>query len=156
MNVRWTTVIPSVAFACGISMTVGAAAQQPQRDKPKVDLVTVVGCATRGADNIWMLISATEPKVIRAGATSRKEIEDVRAQALGKNRFRLIGTADFGSPEDLLKDPVRSQFTVRGSENATGQLQNGHKLMVKGLLINASDDRRINLTSVQTLADTCK
>ncbi len=150
---RWTAVLTSAVLVCGLT---ASARGQQAKDKPKVDLVTVVGCATRGADRTWTLTNATEPKVIKAAATTTKEIEDARALALGKNRFRLIGTADFGSAEDLLKDPVRSQFTVKGSENVSGQLQNGHKLVVKGLLVNAPNEKRINLTSVQGLSDTCK
>jgi len=150
---RWRAVVTSVVFVCGLTASTPG---QQSTDKPKADLVTVVGCASRSADKAWILTNATEPKVIKAAATTRKEIEDARSLALGKNRFRLIGTADFGSPEDLLSDPTRSLFTAKGSENVSGQLQNGHKIVVKGLLINAPTEKRINLTSVQGLSDTCK
>jgi hypothetical protein len=40
--------------------------------------------------------------------------------------------------------------------NATGQLQHGRKLFVKGLLIAAPNEKRLNLVAVQQLADTCK
>ena len=50
---------------------------------------------------------------------------------------------------------MRAQFTAKGSENATGQLQNGHKVMVKGLLILVPNEKRLNLTSVTMVAANC-
>jgi len=148
------TVVLALALACGLAA--GARAQQGEKDKPKVDLVSVVGCATRGADDAWMLTNASEAKVTQAAMTTEKDLEAARTQRLGKNRYRLIGTAEFGSAEELLRNPVRAQFTAKGSENATGVLQNGRKVMVKGLLISAPNEKRLNLTSVQPLSDSCK
>ena len=148
------TVVLSLALACGLAA--GPRALQKEKDKPKVDLVSVVGCATRGADDVWMLANASEAKVIKAANMTEKEFEAARTQALGKNRYRMIGTEEFGSAEELLRNPVRAQFTAKGSENVTGQLQNGHKVMVKGLLISAPNEKRLNLTSVRSLSDSCK
>lgn len=148
------TAVLSLALACGLTM--GSSAQEGQKDKPKVDLVSVVGCATRSADDTWILTNASEAKVTPAALTTEKDLEAARTQALGKNRYRLIGTAEFGSAEELLRNPVRAQVTAKGSENATGQLQNGRKVFVKGLLINAPTEKRLNLTSVRSLSDTCK
>ncbi len=110
-------------------MTTGMHAQQQQTDlsKPKVPLVSVVGCATQMSDGTWMLTKATEgveSKVLFMGA---KEIEEAKTKPLGNNQYK-----------------------------ATGQLQNGRKLLVKGLLITVSNEKRLNLVSVQQLADTCK
>jgi hypothetical protein len=143
-----------LGLACGLAA--GPRAQQGGKDTPKVDLVSVVGCATRGADDAWMLTNASEAKVTQAARTTEKDLEAARTQRLGKNRYRLIGTAEFGSAEELLRNSVRAQFTTKGSENATGVLQNGRKVMVKGLLIIAPNEKRLNLTSVQPLADSCK
>lgn len=148
------TVVLALWLTCGLA--VGPRAQQGEQDKPKVDLVSVVGCATRGADDAWMLTNASEATVTQAGMTTEKDLEAARAQKLGKNRYRLIGTAEFGSAEELLRNPVRTQFTTKGSENATGVLQNGRKVIVKGLLISAPNEKRLNLTSVQPLSDSCK
>ena len=144
----------SLALACGLAAH--PRAQQGEKDKPKVDLVSVVGCATRGADDAWMLTNASEAKVTQEALTTEKDLEAARTQALGKNRYRLIGTAEFGSAEELLRNPVRAHVTAKGSENVTGQLQNGRKVFVKGLLINASNEKRLNLTSVRSLSDRCK
>ena len=58
--------------------------------------------------------------------------------------------------EDLLSDPRRAEFTRPEVANATGQLQDGRKLLVKGLLITAPNEKRLNLVAVQQLAETCK
>jgi hypothetical protein len=139
-------------------MSIAAAqnAHAQQASKPKIDLVTVVGCATRSPDKTWTLTKASEAKVVKSPATTPKEIDDARHASLGGNRFRLIGTLDFGPPEDILSDPLRSQFTAKGSENTSAQLVDGHKVVVRGLLIKASNETRINLTSVQELSDNCK
>ena len=151
-KLRGTTAVLSLALACGL--TIGLRAQE--KDKPKVDLVSAVGCATRGADDAWILTNASEATMTPQAITTEEDLEAARAQALGTNRYRLIGTAEFGSAEELLRDPVRAQVTARGSENATGQLQNGRKVLVKGLLINAPTEKRLNLTSVRSLSDICK
>jgi hypothetical protein len=153
VNRRCRTAILALVLACGL---VAGPRAQADKDKPKVDLVSAVGCITRAADNTWMLTNASEPKVTAMANTGQKEIEAARSQALGKNRYRLIGTLDFGSSEELLQNQVRAQFTAKGSENATGQLQDGRKVLVKGLLIKAPNETRLNLTSVQALADSCK
>ncbi|MGH6693046.1 MAG: hypothetical protein ACREF4_20450, partial [Gammaproteobacteria bacterium] len=58
--------------------------------------------------------------------------------------------------EELLKRGQRAEFTRPEVANATGQLQDGRKLVVKGLLITAPNEKRLNLVSVQQLADTCQ
>ena len=50
----------------------------------------------------------------------------------------------------------RSEFTRPEVANATGQLQDGRKLFVKGLLITNANEKRLNLVAVQQLAETCK
>ena len=89
-------------------------------------------------------------------AQQPKEIEEAKQKKLGTNRYTLIGTLDFLTKEELMKDEVRRQFTRPEVANATGQLQNGKKLAVRGLLITAPNEKRLNLVSVQQLSDTCK
>ena len=136
----------------------GIRAQQPESDssKPKVPLVMVVGCATRTADGTWMLANATAGTESKVLFMSAKEIEDSKKIPLGNNRYKLLGTADFVSKEELLKNEKRAEFTQQEIANATGQLQDGRKLVVKGLLITAPNEKRLNLVSVQQLADSCK
>jgi len=139
-------------------MTTGMHAQQQQTDlsKPKVPLVSVVGCATQIADGTWMLTKATEGVESKVLFVSAKEIDEAKTKPLGNNQYKLLGTVDFLTKEDLLNDPRRAEFTRPEVANASGQLQNGRKLLVKGLLITAPNEKRLNLVSVQQLADTCR
>ncbi len=135
----------------------GIRAQQQESDlsKPKVPLVSVVGCATRTAEGTWMLTKATDGVESKVLFMSAKEIEEAKKKPLGNNRYKLIGTLEFLTKEELLKDAHRAEFTRPEVVNATGQLQDGRKLIVKGLLITAPNEKRLNLVSVQHLADTC-
>jgi len=133
-------------------------AQQQESDlsKPKVPLVSVVGCATRTAEGTWMLTNATDGIESKVLFMSAKEIEEAKKKALGSNRYTLLGTPEFLTKEELLKHEQRTAFTRPEVANATGQLQDGRKLIVKGLLITAPNEKRLNLVAVQQLADTCK
>jgi hypothetical protein len=139
-------------------LTAGIRAQRQETDlsKPKVPVVSVVGCASRGADGTWMLTSATDGIESRVLFLSAKEIEESMKKALGKNQYKLLGTPEFLTKEELLKSGQRAEFTRPEVANATGQLQDGRKLIVKGLLITAANEKRLNLVSVRQLADTCK
>ena len=64
--------------------------------------------------------------------------------------------ADFLDAESLLKSGQRKDFTSSETVNATNQLRAGHRVLVKGMLIDAPDQKRINLLSVVALADTCE
>ena len=141
---------------CG--WTAGIRAQQPPGDvsKPKVAIVSVVGCASRTAEGTWMLTNATDGIETKALFLSAKEIEEAKTQALGNNRYQLLGTPEFLTKEELLKLGQRAEFTRPEVANATGQLQDGRKLIVKGLLITAPNENRLNLVAVQQLADRCE
>jgi len=141
---------------CG--WTAAALAQQPTADpsKPTVPLVSAVGCATRTAEGSWLLTNATDGVETKSLFMSAKEIEEARTQALGNNRYALLGTPEFVTQEELLRDRQRVEFTRPEVANATGQLQDGRKVFVKGLLITAQDQRRLNLVAVQQLADSCQ
>ena len=102
-----------------------------------------------------MLTKATDGVESKVLFMSAKEIEEAKKKALGNNRYKLIGTLEFLTKEELLKDAHRAEFTRPEVANATGQLQDGRKLIVKGLLITAPNEKRLNLVSVQHLADTC-
>jgi hypothetical protein len=131
-------------------------AQQADVSKPAVPLVSVVGCAQRTPQGAWTLTNATDGIESRVLFMSAKEIEAARKQALGTNRYTLLGTPEFLTKEELLKSGQRAEFTRPEVANATGQLQDGRKVFVKGLLITAPNERRLNLVAVQQLADTCK
>ena len=128
----------------------------PPGVKPKVPLVIAVGCANHASDGSWMLINATQGQVSAIMHADPVEREDAKKLPLGANRYRLIGTAEFASVDELLKQGQRSQFTTKETANTNGQLQDGHKIGVKALLIEGPNERRLNLVSVWSIADTCK
>ena len=138
--------------------TAGTDTQTPQNDEPALStpIMSVVGCGSRTADGIWMLTNATDGVESRVLFASDEELQEAAQQALGSKNYVLIGTTDFLSQEDLLSHPQRAQFTRPAVANATGQLQNGRKLFVKGLLITAQNEMRLNLVAVHQVSETCE
>ena len=118
--------------------------------------MSVVGCANRTAEGTWLLTNASNGVETRQLFLSAKEIEEAKKQASGTNRYILAGTAEFLTKEELLKQGQRAEFTRPQVANGTGQLQDGRKLVAKGLLVTSSNERRLNLVAVQQLADSCK
>jgi len=139
----------------GLTAGTSAHAQKGETPKPKTPLVTVVGCARRTPDDGWVLTEASQPAETTRLFSSTKEIEDAKEAAFGNNRFKLLGTAEFVTKEELLKTQQRAEFTRPEVANATGQLETGKKLVVKGLLITAANEKRLNLVSVQQTGLTC-
>ncbi len=128
-----------------------------RRPKPQVEFVQTVGCVERRTrqDSTWWLTRAAEPTVTRAGVFNEVQIDEARETRLGDGEFRLIGFADFLTPEGLLNFGDRALFTEPDQINASGELRPGRTVLVKGLLIETDDESRINLMSVVGLADTC-
>lgn len=150
---RFLTAVTAVAIMCGVSLDVPA--QESDPTKPTVPVMQVIGCAE--TDNgLWFLTRATAPKDTEHPFATFVEVEAARAASLGANRFQLVGVTDFLDAETLLTLHQRAEFTAPESVNATGQLSDGHKVAVKGLYITSVEPHRINLTSVISLADTCK
>lgn len=143
-------------LVCGLTGGIRAQQQEIDLSKPKVPLVRVVGCASRTTEGTWILTNATDGLESKPLFLSAREVEEAKRAALGSNRYRLLGTAEFLTKEELLKQGQRAEFTRRDVANATGQLQDGRKLVVKGLLITSPTEKRLNLVSVQQLAATCK
>src|SRR5205809_7400896 len=87
-----------------LAIPTGIRAQQQNSDlsKPKVPVVSVVGCATHMADGTWMLTKATDGVESKVLFTSAKEIEEAKNKPLGNNQYKLLGTLDFLTKEDLL------------------------------------------------------
>jgi hypothetical protein len=145
--------VPNPGVAAALEwMTPGL---EQQASGPKVSIVLVVGCVQRGAHGEWLLTNASEPRVSAIVHADAKEIADARSTPLGTGRYRLIGTAEFGSAGDLLSQGQRAQFTTPEGANATGQLAAGRRVSIKALLIPARNEDRLNLLSVQPIAEAC-
>ncbi len=125
--------------------------------KPQAAIVTTVGCVERGAgENTWRLTRAADPETTRFGVFDTAQVDEARETARGSREFRLIGVADFLTPEGLLRSGDRALFTTPEQINATGELREGRTVLVKGLLIDPDGEPRINLVAVVGLADTCE
>ena len=74
-------------------MTTGIRAQQRESDlsKPKVPMVSVVGCASHMGDGTWMLVKATDGIESKVLFMSAKEIEEAKKKPLGNNQYKLLG-----------------------------------------------------------------
>ncbi len=129
-----------------------------QSSAPKVNIVQTVGCVERRSGDAaeWWLVQTAEPAVIQAGVFNRSEIQAARNTALGSGTFQLIGVADFLDAAGLLASADRRLFTSPEQVNATGELQEGRKVLVKGALIETDAESRINLLGVIGVADTCE
>lgn len=134
-------------------------AGRPAPTKAKVDVVQTVGCVERrsGSPSTWWLTHAASPMVTREGVFNRTQIEDAKkALAPGSQEFQLVGVPDFLDAEGLLKSGDRAGFTKPDQVNATGELREGRAVLVKGLLIVAGAESRINLLAVVGIADSCR
>ena len=130
--------------------------QQIDVNKPTSEIVRAVGCASAGsAPGDWTLTNATEPTVVTIPFASTTEIEELTTEPLANKTYKLLGTAEFVSVERLLRQSQRAEFTAGESANATGTLRDGYKVAVRGLLLDPDGNARINLTSVQVLAQSC-
>src|SRR2546427_10431956 len=95
-------------LVCGLTAGMSAQHQESDLSKPKVPLVSVVGCATRTAEGAWMLTNATDGVESRVLFMTAKEIEEAKKKALGNNRYKLLGTLEFLTKEELLTDAHRA------------------------------------------------
>jgi hypothetical protein len=159
----------AIAFAVAFSIPLMLHAQRGRGDtgeKPKVEIVQSVGCVERKGSSpgatgprsetdSWWLSRAADPRTAPAGIFNSTQVEAAKTAALGANVFQLIGVADFLDTEGLLRSGRRKEFTTPETANATGQLRDGHKVLVKGMLIDTADPKRINLLAVIGLADSC-
>ena len=151
--------VVGVALAAAFSASaVGQRRQGGSAEKPKVDIVQTVGCAERkdGAPETWWLSRAADTRPTQAGVFSVSQINAAKAMPLGTSTFQLVGVADFLDKEGLLRSGHRQEFTTADTANATGELRSGRRLLVKGLLVDAGDVKRINLLAVIALAESCE
>ena len=116
---------------CLTSPTV--AAQASQAGTQKMDIVESIGCLAEEPKGTWILTDATDPVVSKQPYTNEAARKEAAARPLGTQRFTLIAISMFNP------DAMRS-----------------HKVAAKGLLIKNASGNRINVTSLQPVADSCK
>jgi len=146
----------------GVTVAVATLASQQdaprrQRRGPQVQVVQTSGCVEHREDGpgSWWLTQAGEPETTRPGVFNRAQVDELEETGGGTEEFHLVGVADFLDAEGLLAFGDRAAFTSSDQVNATGQLAAGRRVLVKGLLIEAEDVRRINLMTVVGLDAGC-
>jgi len=97
-----------------------------------LSFVQVIGCLESGPGNRWVLTHSSARPGNRERAVSAQELERARARALGEETYTLVSVSPFAP--------------------ATRQ---GHKVAAKGLVYRQPGDYRLNVTALETLADTC-
>ena len=96
-----------------------------------VDVAAVTGCLVQQGQT-WWLSNASE--VMGTGAAAAKvTVNEAKKQPLGKERYHVIG--------------VLEEY---------GVLQHaGHRMLAKGLINDDGKEKRLNLTSLQMVDQTC-
>jgi len=103
----------------------------PGKDSPH--LVRAVGCLKQDSSKKWLLTKAGDPAMTNSQAASTPELKAASETPLGLETLELLGV-DIFNP----------------------RTHNGQKVAVKGVLIPAAGNSRVNVTSLQTLAATCE
>lgn len=97
-----------------------------------LNVVEVVGCLEQGPSHTWALTHASDPVVSKTQTTSSEAVKAATDRPLGNLWDSLLGADVFL--------PLR---------------QEGQKVDVKGVLIKAGGENRINVTSLQTAGSGC-
>lgn len=99
---------------------------------PNFSLVAMVGCLDSGPGERWTLTRTTVPVVTREAGVEPSELERAGKRPLGTDTYTLVSATPFG--------PAASR---------------GHKVAAKGLLYRDQEDYRLNLTALETVAESC-
>jgi hypothetical protein len=110
----------------------GAEFAGPPQGPDALPIVETVGCLASGTNRTWTLTNATEPAKAPAGWSKAEDVKAADGRALGTQQFRLIGLVELNPAE-----------------------QQGHKVVVKGLLIQDASGARLNVTSLMSASSTC-
>ena len=96
-------------------------------------LVQVVGCLTSAGNSGWTLTRTSDPVLTRDEEPTAAALRTAQTKALGAQTFKLISVVPF-KPEGRV----------------------GQKMEARGLLYRDESDARLNLTSLQTINNTCQ
>ncbi|HVZ23271.1 MAG TPA: hypothetical protein VG871_19495 [Vicinamibacterales bacterium] len=109
----------------------GAEFAGPPQGPGDAPIVETLGCLS-GTNGGWTLTSATEPQKAGPGFSKADDLKAAEGRPLGSLRLGLIGLIEMHP--DQHKD---------------------HKVLVKGLLIEDASGRRLNVTSLATVSESC-
>lgn len=97
-----------------------------------LSFVQVIGCLEPGTGDRWVLTHSNARPGSRERAVAAAELERARSRALGEETYTLVSVTPF-----------------------VPATRRGHKVVAKGLLYRQPGDSRLNVTALETLADTC-
>ena len=103
-----------------------------QKVVPNFAMVALVGCLAKGPNNTWLLTNTSEPIQSKDEPPTPDELKQADSQPLGSNSFQLISVVPF-----------------------TPDSNNGHKMAAKGLLYRATNENRLDVTSLQVVGSSC-
>jgi hypothetical protein len=127
--IQYSTPTPNRAVAVE---QVSATQPQGKRESPPLPIVEVVGCLEQAPSGIWMLTNAGEPAISQTQPTSQAALTAAAAKPLGHQREQLLGVDAFNPSS-----------------------HKAQKVVVKGVLIKEANESRLNVTSLQTVAEKC-
>lgn len=103
---------------------------------PSGSLAMVIGCLTEVSEDRWGLTGATEPRRTETDSSTGSELEGAATTRAGNLSFRVVNF-----------DYVAAGFTPEPLE--------GHRVIVKGYLIRQPNAERVNLTAMDSIAESC-
>jgi hypothetical protein len=121
--------IRGLLVAITVAVPAPIAAQATSSSPARVPIVTVAGCVREQPAGTWLLVNASDPVPSPDGPT---RLGPGTVPTLGRNQFRLIGVGP---------------FRLSSRRN--------HTAVVQGMQIGSSGERRLNVTSVQSVASSC-
>jgi hypothetical protein len=133
-NQSWDEMFtPFIQYSIDSNATVTTpAAGGSLRQPSSLKVVEVVGCLEGNSSRAWRLTQAGPPIISVTQSTSAAAVSVAAERPLGSLQYRLLGSDVF--------NPL---------------LQKGGRVVVKGVLLDGPEDRRINVTSLQRLVATC-
>lgn len=120
---------PAIALLMGAMVATVAPTRLLLAQSAKVPIVAVTGCVIE-RDAAWLLTNATDP--VPSVANGPPAGQPILGPTSGTQRYRLLGVSEFDLPS-----------------------HQGHTVLVKGLLVKAATETRVNVTSVTMVGPTC-
>jgi hypothetical protein len=101
------------------------------RERTALPVAEIVGCLEQSGMT-WMLTGASGPSAASSQSTTSVEVTSAGSTRLGDRKYSLLGVSEFG--------PSRYQ---------------GKKVLAKGVFIADPTKGRLNVTSLQLVAEAC-
>ncbi len=132
MNQSWdemfTPFIQYTIDSQDLTKAFDVAEPKQKRDQAVVEIVEVDGCLEENPAKTWVLNKASDPAISTMQGTTSEALESAKTNPPGIRRYELLGVRDFNP-----------------------SIYKGQKVAIKGAMIQAGKQARINVTSLQPL-----